>query len=63
MAFVFGVLMFVIVVGILDAGLPWPDQNRRVAARDCRTFRLCRRRKGSGATSSTLGSDAGLCLA
>lgn len=27
MAFVLGVLMFVVVIGIVDAGLPWPDPN------------------------------------
>jgi hypothetical protein len=25
MAFVVGVLVFVVVIGIVDAGLPWPD--------------------------------------
>jgi hypothetical protein len=25
MAFVIGVLMFAVFVGVIDAGLPWPD--------------------------------------
>ena len=29
MAFVLGVLFFVVVLGVLDAKLPWPRPNRR----------------------------------
>jgi len=29
MAFILGVLFFVIVLGVLDAKLPWPRPNRR----------------------------------
>jgi hypothetical protein len=29
MVFIVAVLLFVVVVGIVDAGLPWPDPRRR----------------------------------
>ena len=29
MAFILGVLFFVVVVGVLDARLPWPRANRK----------------------------------
>ncbi|MDB6162208.1 MAG: hypothetical protein JWO04_5914 [Gammaproteobacteria bacterium] len=29
MTFIVAVLLFVVVVGIVDAGLPWPDPRQR----------------------------------
>ncbi len=29
MAFVLGVFLFVVVIGMIDAGLPWPDPKVR----------------------------------
>jgi hypothetical protein len=29
MQFILGVIFFVIIVGFIDAGLPWPVPNRR----------------------------------
>lgn len=29
MAFILGVILFVLVVGWIDAGLPWPDPRNR----------------------------------
>jgi hypothetical protein len=31
--FVLGVLLFVVVVGVIDAGLPWPSSKAGVARR------------------------------
>jgi hypothetical protein len=50
MVFIVAVLLFVVVVGIVDAGLPWPDPRKR--SRDRGTLRSCGCRKVARATGA-----------
>jgi hypothetical protein len=36
--FLLGVVLFVVVIGALDARLPWPGRERKEGEYDCRTL-------------------------